>query len=103
MILESESSPVSLNEKVQTQKERMGYIMNKKFERLETLCTILWSGFNALATAYLAMYVEACDLFKFTMMVLIWCISAFPLVYLKYVIYLCTLNERKRGAHEIRQ
>jgi hypothetical protein len=77
--------------------------MTKKFEFLETLVTILWAAFNALSTAYLALYVEGGDFKKVALMTLIGAISLIPCVYLKYIIYLCETHEKRHGAHEIRE
>ena len=73
----------------------------KKFELLENFVSILWAAFNALAIAYLALYVEGGNLKKIALMTLIGAISFIPLVYLKYIMYLCDTNERRHGVHQI--
>lgn len=77
--------------------------MKRKFEILENFITVLWAAFNSLAIAYLALYVNGGNLKKVALMTLIGAISFIPLVYLKYIMYLCATDDRKRGAHQIRE
>ena len=77
--------------------------MLKKFEILENFIMVLWTAFNTLAVAYLALYVSGGNVKKIALMVLIGAVSYLPLIYLKYIMYLCEVSERRHGTHEVRE